>query len=45
MWIGFRDIHWMGFDWGEHLYYASDYFEIKQSEYAVQLIKMDKLCG
>ncbi|HET9949573.1 MAG TPA: glutamine--tRNA ligase/YqeY domain fusion protein [Longimicrobiales bacterium] len=21
------DIHWLGFDWGEHLYYASDYFE------------------
>ncbi len=22
-----RDIHWLGFDWGPHLYYASDYFE------------------
>ncbi len=22
-----RDIKWLGFDWGEHLYYASDYFE------------------
>ncbi|MDA0329050.1 MAG: glutamine--tRNA ligase/YqeY domain fusion protein [Gemmatimonadetes bacterium] len=22
-----RDIRWLGFDWGEHLYYASDYFE------------------
>lgn len=22
-----NDIHWLGFDWGEHLYYASDYFE------------------
>jgi glutaminyl-tRNA synthetase len=21
------DVHWLGFDWGEHLYYASDYFE------------------
>jgi glutaminyl-tRNA synthetase len=21
-----RDIHWLGFDWGEHLHYASDYF-------------------
>lgn len=20
-------IHWLGYDWGEHLYYASDYFE------------------
>jgi len=22
-----RDIKWLGFDWGEHEYYASDYFE------------------
>ncbi|MEX0893132.1 MAG: glutamate--tRNA ligase family protein, partial [Gemmatimonadota bacterium] len=22
-----RDVAWMGFDWGEHLYFASDYFE------------------
>ena len=22
-----RDVHWLGFDWGPHLYYASDYFE------------------
>ena len=22
-----RDIRWLGFDWGEHLYHASDYFE------------------
>jgi glutaminyl-tRNA synthetase len=22
-----EDIHWLGFDWGEHLYHASDYFE------------------
>jgi glutaminyl-tRNA synthetase len=21
------DVHWLGFDWGDHLYYASDYFE------------------
>lgn len=21
-----RDIHWLGYDWGEHLYFASDYF-------------------
>jgi glutaminyl-tRNA synthetase len=21
------DVRWLGFDWGEHLYYASDYFE------------------
>jgi glutaminyl-tRNA synthetase len=22
-----QDVHWLGFDWGEHLYYASDNFE------------------
>src|SRR6185312_5326429 len=22
-----RDVHWLGFDWGKDLYYASDYFE------------------
>ncbi len=22
-----RDVRWLGFDWGEHFYYASDYFE------------------
>jgi glutaminyl-tRNA synthetase len=22
-----EDVHWLGFDWGEHLYHASDYFE------------------
>jgi glutaminyl-tRNA synthetase len=22
-----RDVAWLGFDWGEHLYHASDYFE------------------
>ena len=22
-----RDVKWLGFDWGEHLYHASDYFE------------------
>ncbi len=33
-----EDVHWLGWDWGEHLYYASDYFE-KMYEYAVQLIE------
>ena len=33
-----RDIHWLGFDWGEHLYFASDYFETMY-ECAVKLIK------
>jgi glutaminyl-tRNA synthetase len=36
-----RDIHWLGFDWGDRLYYASDYFD-KLYEYAVQLIKSGK---
>jgi glutaminyl-tRNA synthetase len=22
-----QDVRWLGFDWGEHLYFASDYFE------------------
>lgn len=22
------DLHWLGWDWGEHLYYASDHFEV-----------------
>ncbi len=35
------DIRWLGFDWGRHLYYASDYFE-KLYEYAVQLVKDGK---
>lgn len=33
-----RDIRWLGFDWEERLYYASDYFE-QLYEWAVQLIK------
>jgi glutaminyl-tRNA synthetase len=36
-----QDIRWLGWDWGEHLYYASDYFE-QMYEYAVQLIKASK---
>ncbi|HHL34420.1 MAG TPA: glutamine--tRNA ligase/YqeY domain fusion protein [Desulfobulbaceae bacterium] len=36
-----EDVHWLGFDWGEHLYYASDYFD-KLYEFALQLIKMGK---
>jgi len=33
-----QDIKWLGFDWGDHLYYASDYFD-KLYQYACQLIK------
>ncbi|HEB50578.1 MAG TPA: glutamine--tRNA ligase/YqeY domain fusion protein [Desulfobulbus sp.] len=36
-----EDVHWLGFDWGEHLYYASDYFD-RLYEYAVELIRMGK---
>ncbi|NLM37688.1 MAG: glutamine--tRNA ligase, partial [Firmicutes bacterium] len=36
-----RDVRWLGFDWGEHLYYASDYFE-QLYEYAELLIKAGK---
>jgi glutaminyl-tRNA synthetase len=35
------DVHWLGFDWGEHLYYASDYFD-RLHDYAVQLITMGR---
>ncbi|SBT40939.1 glutamine--tRNA ligase, putative [Plasmodium ovale wallikeri] len=33
-----EDVKWLGFDWKEHLYFASDYFE-QLYEWAVQLIK------
>jgi len=33
-----EDIRWLGCDWGEHLYYASDYFE-QMYQWAVQLIR------
>ena len=33
-----RDIRWLGFDWGEHLHHASDYFE-QLYEWAVHLIR------
>jgi len=36
-----EDVRWLGFNWQDRLYYASDYFE-KIYEYAVQLIKRDK---
>lgn len=36
-----EDVRWLGFDWGERLYYASDYFE-QLYEYAVQLITKGK---
>jgi glutaminyl-tRNA synthetase len=36
-----EDIRWLGFDWGEHLYFASDYFE-RMAGFAVQLIERGK---
>lgn len=36
-----EDVKWLGYDWGENLFYASDYFD-KMYEYAIKLIKMDK---
>jgi len=36
-----EDVRWLGFDWQDRLYYASDYFE-QMYEYAVQLIKAGK---
>jgi glutaminyl-tRNA synthetase len=35
------DVRWLGFDWGEHLYHASDYFE-QLYDWAVQLVKAGK---
>jgi glutaminyl-tRNA synthetase len=34
-------VHWLGFDWGDKMFYASDYFE-QLYQYAVQLIKDGK---
>ena len=36
-----EDIRWLGFDWGEHEYYASDYYD-QLYEIAVRLIKEGK---
>jgi glutaminyl-tRNA synthetase len=36
-----QDIRWLGFDWEDRLFYASDYFETLY-EYAVQLIRKGK---
>jgi len=36
-----QDVKWLGFDWEDRLYYASDYYE-QLYQYAVQLIKMGK---
>lgn len=36
-----RDVRWLGFDWGEHLHHASDYFE-QLYDWAEHLIKAGK---
>ena len=36
-----EDIRWLGWDWGEHLYFTSDYFD-KLYQFAVQLIEAGK---
>ncbi|MBI4613883.1 MAG: glutamine--tRNA ligase/YqeY domain fusion protein [Planctomycetes bacterium] len=36
-----EDVRWLGFDWGEHEYHASDYFE-RLHEFAIQLVRAGK---
>ena len=36
-----EDVRWLGWDWGEHLYFASDHFE-KLHEFALDLIRKGK---
>ncbi|MGD8628934.1 MAG: glutamine--tRNA ligase/YqeY domain fusion protein, partial [bacterium] len=36
-----EDIRWLGFDWGDRLYYASDYFG-RLHDFAIQLVKAGK---
>jgi len=36
-----EDVRWLGFDWGDRLFYASDYFD-QLYDWAVQLIKAGK---
>lgn len=36
-----EDIHWLGYDWEDRLYYASDYFQ-KLYDFAIRLIKEGK---
>ena len=36
-----RDVRWLGFDWGKHLYHASDYFE-QLYQWAEHLITIGK---
>jgi glutaminyl-tRNA synthetase len=36
-----QDVKWLGYDWGTHLYFASDYFE-RMHDWALHLIKAEK---
>jgi len=36
-----EDVHWLGFDWGANLFYASDYFD-RLYEFAIELITKGK---
>src|SRR5262245_40161965 len=36
-----EDVRWLGFDWGDRLFYASDYFE-RMYEYAVALVRRER---
>ncbi len=36
-----EDVRWLGFDWGEHLYFASDYYP-RLYEFALELIRKGK---
>jgi glutaminyl-tRNA synthetase len=36
-----EDVHWLGYDWGEHLYFASDYFD-QLYAYAQDLVRQGK---
>ncbi|MCX5870888.1 MAG: glutamine--tRNA ligase/YqeY domain fusion protein [Deltaproteobacteria bacterium] len=36
-----KDVKWLGFDWGQNLFYASDYFD-RLYDYAIQLIKLGR---
>lgn len=36
-----EDVKWLGFDWGDRLYYASDYFD-QMYDFALELIKKGK---
>ena len=35
------DVRWLGYDWGDRLYYASDYFE-KFHQFALKLVREGK---